>query len=347
MAVILHRNFASSQAALLKWLRGKLPQATDLDVSDLKAAEGGSSSETLFFDLAITEAGTSRRESLVLRIQAAGYQVYQDPSVERQYRVMAMVGRESAAPVPRVLWYEGDASILGAPFFVMERVEGEVPHERYHSCGILFDASPAERRAMWLSAIDAMAAIHRIDPAKADFLDRPELGSTGLDQEIAAWDAYLVWGGIPDHPVLTRARRWLGDHLPADRPTSLAWGDARLGNLMFRDGACRAVLDWETVSLGGAETDLGWWLYYDWWITNGTGVPRLEGIGDRDETLLAWEQAAGRKARFMDWHEMFGTYRFAIISERAIALMAAAGGAIGVSAGDMNPAITRLRELLD
>jgi aminoglycoside phosphotransferase (APT) family kinase protein len=259
---------------------------------------------------------------------------------------MDLVGRAGAAPVPAMLWFEADPDILGAPFFVMDRVDGTVPDERYHSRGVLFDASPADRQAMWLSGIEAMAAVHRTPLDGTDFLARPALGATGLDQEIAVWDAYLAWANIPDHPTLLRARRWLADHVPAQRPTGLAWGDARLGNMVFRDNGCRGVLDWETASLAGAETDLGWWLYYDWWITEGTGVPRLDGIGDRDDTIRAWEQFAGRRADAMDWHEMFGTYRFAIISERAVALMAAAGSGIAVGGGDANPAIERLRQLL-
>jgi len=347
MSIPSQRDALTLQTVMRDWLSARMPDATHIDLPPVRAAEGGSSSETLFIDPIVTRGGETRQHHWVLRIQATGHQVYQDPSVERQFRVMEMVARQGGVPVPAVLWFEGDAGLLGAPFFVMDRVEGAVPHERYHSQGVLFDATPAERRAMWLSGIRAMAAIHAIDPAHAAFLGRPELGPTGLDQEIAAWDGYLSWADVPAHPVLVRARQWLTDHAPAHRPTGVAWGDARLGNMIFRDGQCVAVLDWETASLGGAETDLGWWLYYDWWITEGTGVQRLEGIGGREETIRAWEDAAGRHAEAMDWHEMFGTYRFAIISERAIALAVAAGAQLGVTGGDSNPAVARLRQLLE
>ena len=140
---------------------------------------------------------------------------------------------------------------------------------------------------------------------RAAFLNRPALGVTGLDQEISAWDAYLGWAGVPPHPVLEKARGWISAHLPAHRPTGLAWGDARLGNMVFLEQRCRAVLDWETASLGGAESDLGWWIYYDWWVAEGTGVPRLDGIGGREETIRAWEDAIGRKAEAMPALEAF------------------------------------------
>lgn len=347
MSVILGRDLAATRTVIAHWLRQRLPDATRVHVPPLRAAEGGSSSETLFLDPEIETADGIQRQHWVLRIQASGYQVYQNPSVEHQYRVMDAVAKAGSVPVPAMLWFEADNSLLGAPFFIMERVAGEVPHERYHSQGILFDASPAERRQMWLSGIEAMAAIHRIDPHHVSFLAQPALGPTGLDQEVAAWDAYLDWAKLAAHPVLDRARVWMATHMPPQRPTGLAWGDARLGNMIFADHRCRAILDWETASLGGAESDLGWWIYYDWWITEGAGVARLDGIGGREETIRAWEDFSGRKAQAMEWHEMFATYRFAIISERAIALMALAGGSIAVRGGDANPAIVRLRALLD
>ncbi|MGF7150225.1 aminoglycoside phosphotransferase (APT) family kinase protein [Sphingomonas zeicaulis] len=346
MTALPARDLSATRDTMMAWLHARMPRAGSIDLAPLRAAEGGSSSETIFLDVDIVEGGARRREHWVLRIQAMRHQVYADPSIARQYRVMECVRRESTAPVPRLLWLEEDPSILGAPFFVMEHVAGAVPHERYHSQGTLFDASPAARTSMWLAGVQAMAAIHRIPADRAAFLNRPALGATGLDQEIAAWDAYLDWAGVPPHPVLEKARGWIAAHMPAYRPTGLAWGDARLGNMVFREQRCCAVLDWETASLGGAESDLGWWIYYDWWVTEGTGVPRLDGIGGREETIRAWEDAIGRRADAMAWHEMFATYRFAIISERAIALALAANASLPISGGDGNPAVRRLRDLL-
>ena len=256
---------------------------------------------------------------------------------------MAGIGR---VPVPQVHYFEPDPAILGAPFFVMERVEGAVPPEAHHSSGLLAEATPAARETMWLGAIEAMANIHTLDPAPFAFLERPDRGATGLDQELAAWDAYRRWAGIPSHPMIDRGRRWLDDHMPAKRPTGLAWGDARMGNIVFRDDRVAAILDWETVSLGGAETDLGWWLYYEQAITVGAGIPRLDGIGGRDETIAAWEHFAGRKAEAMEWHEVFAAWRFAMIYERAVLLNDAMGVAHDRRGGDANPAIMTLGRLM-
>lgn len=71
-----------------------------------------------------------------------------------------------------------------------------------------------------------------------------------LDQELAYWDHYEEWAEIPTHEVLDRARNWLGEKMPRERTTSLCWGAARLGNVVFRDNRCVGVLDWETTLSG-------------------------------------------------------------------------------------------------
>jgi aminoglycoside phosphotransferase (APT) family kinase protein len=304
--------------SLLPWLQARLPAAQDVSLPQTPhAPEVGASSETWFISPLIREAGKTRQEHWVLRIEPTGRQIYKDPSVERQYRVMTLLHETGAVPTPSAFWYEADTTILGSPFFLMQRVEGETLPSQYHSQGLLARSSPEARAAMWLSAVENMAKIHRVEDPRFEFLARPELGPTGLDQEIAYWFDYLQWTGAPVRPIQERTQRWLVDFAPATRSGGLAWGDARLGNIIFQDHACRAIIDWETASFGGAETDLGWWLFYDWHCSEGTGIPRLEGVGDREATLGAWEHFAGRKAQAMEWHEVFGTWRFSVIVDRA------------------------------
>jgi aminoglycoside phosphotransferase (APT) family kinase protein len=332
--------------ALLPWLHAHIPDAEAITVPPLRSPGTGGSSETLFFEPLIRAHGKTRRAAWVLRIEATAHQIYQDPSVLRQYRVLEAVALSGSAPVPKVLWYEGDRSVIGAPFFVMERVEGAIPDALHNSSGFLVEVTPARRELIWLSSLRTMAKIHQLDISHFQFLARPDLGETGLDQEIAVWDSYMRWSGAPVRPIQERARRWLGDHLPMRRPTGLAWGDARPGNLVFRDDECVAVLDWETASLGGAETDLGWWLFYDWFVSDGFGVPRLPGLGPREDTVRVWEEFSGRKALDMEWHEVFATWRFSLISDRAKHLARVLGLQNAAAAAHGSPHARRLEMLL-
>lgn len=321
MALVNRRDPDSVGRALASWLRARLSEAEEIVLPVPRVPNEGGSSDTMFISPVIRTGGVERRENWVLRIEATEFQVYQDPSVERQYRVMQVLAQSGEVPVPRTFWYEPNRDILGAPFFLMERIDGQVPPPFYHASGLFYDAAPHAREAMWLSALETLAKVHRADTSSFAFLARPELGATPLTQEIALWDAYARWSIAPMHPAQERARRWLDDHAPVRQsPPGLAWGDARPGNMVFRDNVCCAVIDWETVSLAGGESDLGWWLFWDWLITDGFGVPRLPGLGDRDMTVRTWEQFMGRKAEAMEWHEVFATLRFSMIADHSLAL---------------------------
>jgi aminoglycoside phosphotransferase (APT) family kinase protein len=318
--VLLRREPEAVRQALSPWLHEKIPGAERIDLTLPGGPASGLSSETFFIDATVHERGAERRLSWVLRIEASDYRIYEQPSLERQYRAMELIGRTGAAPVPKMLWYEPVKDLLGEAFFLMERIPGTAPRDLTYSEGLFADAAPAAREAMWLSAVSAMAGIHGVKAEDCAFLDRPDLGRTALDQEMAVWDSYSRWSGVPLQPVQARARLWLDDNMPPEPPVGLAWGDARLGNMIFRNNACVAVLDWETVSLCPAETDLGWWMFYDWLTSEGQGIPRLEGIPTVADTLKYWEGLTGRRANNIAWFEAFAAWRLTMIRDRAVHL---------------------------
>jgi aminoglycoside phosphotransferase (APT) family kinase protein len=319
MTVEVEERLSAIQQAILPWLYDRLPCADRIGLAPLVRPEAGGSSDTLMLDAEIAEGGAKREERWVLRIEPVWRPIYRDASVERQFRVLEAVNRVGAVPVPRVLWYEGDRSILGAPFFLMERVEGTVCASRYHSAGLFLEMAPAEREKVWLSGVEVLARLHSLPVEPFAFLGRPELGATGIEQELAYWDSYAAWSEVEPWPEQDRARRWLDDHMPRaeQRRTGLAWGDARPGNMIFHDGRCAAIIDWETASLGSAESDLGWWMWFDWNISEGAGHPRLPELGPIGSIVGQWEAYSGRKAEAMEWHELFATWRYSFISRRA------------------------------
>lgn len=326
---------------LAEWAQGRLGP---VEIAAVAAATGGASSETWLIDARID----GRPAGWVLRIEPRGHQVYQEASIARQYRVIEALGRQPGLPIPAAVALEGDAALFGAPFFLMQRAPGAAPPNDYHREGLLATATPAARKAMWAEGISLLARLHRVDPAPFAFL-APTGMAADADadaQELVRWDAYRRWSAVPHLPLYDRARQWLEDHRPAPRPAAFAWGDARPPNMLFASDHCTALLDWETASLGGAETDLGWWLFYDRMISETEGAPRLEGIGDAAATLALWEAAAGRKAAAMDWHIAFAGYRFALISERARALAIAAGRLPPDAWGPANPAVQLLGRLV-
>jgi aminoglycoside phosphotransferase (APT) family kinase protein len=86
--------------------------------------------------------------------------------------------------------------------------------------------------------------------------------------------------------------------------------------MIFRDGRCVAVLDWEMATLGPAEMDLGWFLFMDRHHSEGIETPRLAGLGDRAATIARWETQVGRSAEHVAFWEAFTAWRFAVIMVR-------------------------------
>jgi aminoglycoside phosphotransferase (APT) family kinase protein len=97
----------------------------------------------------------------------------------------------------------------------------------------------------------------------------------------------------------------------------LAWGDARIGNMIFDDdGRCAAVLDWEMAALGSPELDVAWFLFLDRHHSQGMGVERLEGFPSREATVARYEDKSGFRVRHLHYYEVFAALRFTILMSR-------------------------------
>lgn len=350
------RDLEADAPKFESWLRRRLPGARDLRMSPLVAPQSsGFSNETLLFDLAWTEEGTPRREALVVRIQPTGYRVFPDYDLGLQFRTMQLLSRTDV-PVPKVFWLEEeDTEVFGAPFYVMGQVRGRVPSDQppYHAAGWMHEISPEERRAIWLGGFDAMARIHRLDldATGFGFLRRPELGETGLDQELAYYEKFQAWASQGrENPVIEAAHDWLAANRPDGEPEGLVWGDARIGNIIFDGTKPAAVLDWEMVGVGSPERDVGWAIFLDRHHSEGIETPRLEGFPSYEETLAYYEARSGHRVRHLEYYQVFTGWRFAIIMLRIAQqlvhyeLMTAEQG----RAMELNNTVTRLTaKLLD
>ena len=324
MPIPQQRDLALARDQLTAWLESRLPAARRVSLSDISSpATTGFSSETLMFDASWEEDGDLHSEGLVVRVQPTAYAIFLEPNFDAQGRVLRALDNDTDVPVPPMLWMEPDESILGAPFYVMRRIDGRTPADSppYHVAGWVTEVRPGDRRTLWLSGLDAMTRVHTADWATLGlgFLDQPERGATPLDQQLAYYDAYFRWTarGRP-HPLFEAARAWLHEHRPgAGERVRLCWGDSRIGNMIFDERfECRAVLDWEMVTLGNPEQDLAWWLFVDRFHSEGIGVPRLAGFPSRQETVATWERAVGLRAGHLDYYEVFAGMRFAVVMMR-------------------------------
>ena len=303
------------------WLRRRLG-ARDLALTPLVApTSSGFSNETLLCEAAWTEGGEKRRESLVVRIQPTGYQVFPEYDMGLQFRTMQLLA-ETDVPVPRALWLETeDRSIFGAPFYVMAKVEGRVPTDQppYHVGGWMTEVSPEERRAIFLGGFEMMARIHRLDLDRTGFgfLRRPELGPNGLAQELTYYQRYLEWAAAGrEQPVAEAALAWLQRNAPSGEPEGLVWGDARIGNIIFAGTTPVAVLDWEMVTCGSPEKDIGWAVFLDRHHSEGLDAPRLAGFPSYDECLAHYQGLTGHRVKHLHYYQVFAGFRFSCVMMR-------------------------------
>ena len=308
------RDLDAVQAGLAAWLRARRP-GDDVRLSALTTPKAGISNETFLVE-ATASAGVER---LVVRVAPTDFLVFPEYDLARQVGIMrALAG--SGVPVPRVVALEEDARHLGSAFYVMDRIEGDVPSEvpPYHAFGFCLDLAPEERAALWWRGVETLARIHALDWRRLGlaFLGEPRDGTEALDRQLAYWERYLDWVGGPPQPVLRAALAWLQSHRYVPRRLALCWGDARLPNMIFRDGAVVGVLDWEMAFVGDPEADVGWWIFMDWATSEGYGFPRLAGFPGAEETIRGYEMRAGVQVERPLYQEIFAAFRFGIIMAR-------------------------------
>jgi aminoglycoside phosphotransferase (APT) family kinase protein len=306
------------------WLRTVLQARDHVEIGPISSPGGsGVANETLLFDADWRDAnGQPCAGGFALRIGSAT-PLYFEGDIHRQYRMYEALAGTPGVPIPRVYGFEHDPSLIGAPFFVAERIAGQIPPDRPHYTegGFVFEATPGERRRLWTDAVEVLARLHQAPPERVAFLDRPTRGSSGLEQELSYFRDYLDWAcpGRP-HALLETGYEWLRANVPPGAPKALSWGDSRIGNMIWRDFRCVAVLDWDGVSLAGPEADLAWWILMDH-----PSSQILPGIGTPDELVDLWESLTGRTARPLHYYLVFTAFRLGVILQRLFSQMAENG----------------------
>ena len=314
------------RGALQDWLGQRVPGAR---ITSLNAPESnGMSSETLLFDLAWQEQGEQRTQRCVARLppDASAMPVFPVYDLAKQFRAMQIARERSGVPVPQMLWHEPDPASLGAPFLVMERIDGEAPPDvpPYVFDSWLLRASPEEQRRLQDSAIGVLAALHRValDEPEREYLRAGPGPGSALRRHVRSQRDYYAWV-ISDgmrQPLIERAFEWLESHWPDDEGEEvLSWGDARIGNMLFRDFEPTAVLDWEMVATAPREVDLGWMIYLHHFFqdfTTWVGVPGIPTMMRLDEAAATYTAASGHAPRNLEFFTLYAALRHAIVMAR-------------------------------
>ncbi|WP_328397554.1 phosphotransferase family protein [Nocardia sp. NBC_00416] len=321
------RDLDALAGQLTHWLAARVGADEQPVITALhRPQSGGLSSASVLFDAHWKSGGEPAEGSFVARMipEEGAFPVFENYDLPLQYRIMSEVATGTDVPVPGLRWLETGSAACGAPFFVMDRVDGRIPGDNppYVFAGWLYDATIAERAELTRNSLDILARIHTIAEPAQRF---PELDGPGpaLRRHIDANRAWYRWALADDGfeiPLIERAFDWLDRNFPDDPgPDVLSWGDARPGNIIYDGFTPIAVLDWEMAALGPRELDLAWMIFLHRFfqdIATGFGMPGLPDFLRRDEVVAQYEQASGHTVRDLDFHLTYAALRHAIVMAR-------------------------------
>lgn len=298
---------------------------------------GGWSNETVFV--------TARDRELVVRLTPRGRSMFPVYDLSHQVRMLRLAA-DAGLPVPAVVGEEPDPTVLGRPFFVMERVPGRVPPDDdppFTRAGFLFEASTADQRRFHDAAVDVITRVHQVGVPPFP-VDGPQPAD-----HLAACDHLARWSG-PVPAVVANAL----DELARTAPTvaagrcGLVWGDARPANMVVDDSlAVVALLDWELAGAGPGELDVAWFCEMNRMRSTGpAGFAPLPGFPPDEVTWARWETGVGRRAEAVVWFQRFSAVRVAVLLQLYLAAMVHRGVLpAGHRALSENSGTRRLREL--
>ncbi|MEO8539128.1 MAG: phosphotransferase family protein [bacterium] len=310
--------------SLAEYLAAQLPSAESVEVVNVRGMPAGASNDTVSFDARVNCDGVVSDVPLVLRPERPDG-ILAPYDVSRQYMVMrALAGTH--VPVPAVAWYEPDPDVLGAPFYVMQRLRGETLPLFWYGQSPRLDA-----------AAEALATIHAVDWRRAglDFL-LPESPAdpTPLESELAAWRLRAERLRIARAPLLVSLGGWLRANEPADARQALLHGDPNPGNYLFEGNRVVGVVDWEVAAIGDPRSDFGFYAALQT-VFGGLSMPD-------SRTLLsdAYERVTGVPLHSLQFYEATGLYRMAVV------MAGWAGRFTGMGSGSTMDAIARRLSVL-
>ena len=298
-------------AAVDRWVRTVAPGLEG--VPEVTQYSGGASNWTYRLRY--------RNRDLVLRRPPAGTKARSAHDMAREYRIQQALGPYYPV-VPRMVGLCEDPSVLGAPFYVMERIEGLIPRARLPE-GV--DLGRDDVRRLCTNLVDALIALHRVDHRAAG-LEPLAKGPGYPRRQVEGWSDRYEKARTWNVPSFSYVRAWLREHTPDDVAACVIHNDWRLDNVVLDPGdptRIVGVLDWEMATIGDPLMDLGGALAY--WVQadddllmrtmrrQPTNVP---GMLRRDEVVAYYLERTGLRPATWAFYEVFGLFRLAVIAQQ-------------------------------
>ena len=302
-----------NEEALRAYLAQALPSHEASASLTIERIRGGHSNETFYV--------THDAEQYVLRRPPLGPLLPTAHDVGREYRVLCALAATNV-PVPRPILLCEDTSVIGAPFYLMERIPGAVIRAKLPPA---FAEDEAARRGLGEALIDALAELHAVDwqAVGLDDFGKPQ---GYLERQLRRWTGQLDASRTRPLPDLDAVTAWLRAHLPESPPATIVHGDYRLDNLIVAPeppARIRAIVDWEMATIGDPLADLGYLLSFwaepddplfaladaAWRVTAQPGFPT------RAQLVARYAARTGRQLEHVSFYVALAIWKLAILLE--------------------------------
>ncbi|HXV93133.1 MAG TPA: phosphotransferase family protein [Pseudonocardia sp.] len=294
-------------AAITDWLRSEVPEIPVGDAPvGVERIAGGHSNLTY----RITDAAGG---CWALRRPPTGLVLATAHDMAREWRFLTALA-PTPVPVARPVALCTDPAVIGAEFYVMAFVDGEVLGDEPSGRRL----APPARRTAGLDAVDVLADLHAVDPEAVGLGDLRRPG-TYLERQLRRWHRQVHQSAVEDLSVVDAVHARLLAGAPGNPEVRIAHGDFRLGNLaVSAQGRVQAVFDWELATLGDPLADLGWLIAS--WGRPGDDPPATidgptsaDGFPERDELVRRYAGRSGRDVSGLDYYVAFARWRSACI----------------------------------
>ncbi len=310
-----------NEGALSEFLRRAFP-----DDSDARSTAAGSSgisvSQFPGGHSNLTYLVRFGGHEMVLRRAPRGVDVKTAHDMRREFDVLSALA-PLYSKAPKALAYCADAGVIGAPFYLMERVRGPILRAFEPPPGV--DLPPEKMRALSLALVDGLAELHELDVSSGPLaaLGRPEGYAV---RQVSGWSDRWRRAKTEEVPDLDAAAAWLAANVPPAGRPALLHNDYKYDNLVLdaeHPTRIVAVLDWEMATLGDAVLDLGTTLGY--WIDPGDaeqfrqlpfGATLIPGNLTRAEVAARWAERTGRDASAVLFAYVYGLFKIAVIAQQ-------------------------------
>jgi aminoglycoside phosphotransferase (APT) family kinase protein len=290
----------------------KETMGNSLIVNEVRQFSGGFSN--------LTYLVKTNQQNLVLRRRPLGRVIEKAHDMEREFKVISVLWKAGFRKIPQPILYSGQEEIIGAPFFVMEYVEGLILSNQLSS---KIDLKPSDFQSLSKVALQQLADLHQLD------LETTGLGQFGkaegyIARQINGWSKRYEAAKTDEIPEMAQLIDFLQSNMPTERHPAFLHNDFKYDNLILaaeNPGEIRAILDWELSTVGDARMDLGSSLAYwseadDHPLIQQFGCTHMAGNFNKKEALAYYSQITGINTSDFNYFLAYGYLKLAVIAQQ-------------------------------